>query len=126
MVGNIIVHLTNDEDLRQDLWVHYLSGHSIETFSSFLEKIKIEYSQEDAIRESIHYFLTNPPTDRFFSILNEFSEFERSLICCLMFGLTISQISAYQGISEVRIRQTLSVIRYNNLWREYGFKEKTN
>ena len=41
-----------------------------------------------------------------------------------MLDLNASSISAAKGISEVRIKQSISTIRYNNVWSKYGFKEK--
>lgn len=127
-VNNLINCLTNDEDLRQDLWVCYLSGTSVESFESRLERIRVEYSDDIELRKSIWQLIKNPPSEELSTVLQEnFTDYERSIICCLMLGLEIDKISYIKGISEVRIRQSIATIRYNDCWEVmYGTKEKFN
>lgn len=127
LVSCLIDNLTNDEDLRQELWVHYLSGNSTSSFSNHLEKVKFEYSEDESLKAQIWSLINNPPSDEFFTILEHFTEFERSIICLLMLGLSVGKISAAKGISEVRIRQTITAIRYNSVWEQhYGIKKEPN
>lgn len=122
-VNNLINCLTNDEDKRQDLWVHYLSGHSPSSFVSHLNKI----SKELAVAVEMQQILLIPPSDKFYALLSRLSELEQSIACLLALGLTVGQISHYKGISEVRIRQVLEVMKYNSAWKElYGTKETTD
>lgn len=126
-VGTLINCLTNNEDLRQDLWVHYLSGNPVDSFVSHLEKIVADYSEDIKVKYAVWNILQNPSSDKFELFLNSFSEFERSILCSLMLGLSIEQIAQHRGISEVRIRQTVSNLRYNSAWRQfYGTKEEPN
>lgn len=126
-VGHLINCLTQNEDLRQELWVHYLSGNTVDSFVSHLKEISTDYSEDETIRANIWHLINNPPSDRFQNFLKTFSEFEQSILVLLALGMTTSQISAYKGISEVRIRQTISSIRYNISWEQfYGIKEKPN
>lgn len=127
-VSSLINCLTNDEDLRQDLWVCYLSGTPVESFESRLKRIKVEYSDDIELRKSIWLLIENPPSETLSAILQEnFTDYERSVICCLMLGLTVDKISNIKGISEVRIRQSIATIRYNDCWEvTYGTKEKSN
>ena len=126
-VAQIINLLTRNEDYRQDLWVHYLSGHSIESLSSHLQGIVAEYSSHEELKENIWTAMNNPLPQPFIDFLSTFSDFERTIMSMLMLGLTISQISKFKGISEVRIRQTLSNIGYNEGWRKFnGTQEKPN
>ena len=119
-VSNLINCLTNDEDLRQDLWVCYLSGTPVESFQSSLERIKVEYSDDIELRKSIWQLIQNPIPEVLSNTLQEkFTDYERSIICYLMLGLNASKISDLKGISEVRIRQTIAVIRYNAVWKSY-------
>ena len=70
--------------------------------------------------------LDNPPSDKFYDLLEHFSEVERSVIALLALGLEVDQVSGYKAISEIRIRQVISIIKDNNCWEEiYGLKEKT-
>lgn len=124
-VSSLINCLTSNEDMRQELWVHYLSGHSVDSFSSHLKKITLEYSEDIELREAIWQLLNNPPSQKLTNILDQFSDFERSVICLLMLGQDASKISVLKGINEVRIRQTISSIRYNSAWSKYhGTEEK--
>jgi hypothetical protein len=119
-VNSLINCLTNDEDLRQDLWVCYLSGTPIESFESRLERIKVEYSEDLELQKAIWHLIKNPPSQELSTILEQnFTDYERSIICCLMLGLKVEKISNIKGISQVRIRQTLQAIRYNDIWNEY-------
>lgn len=125
-VSSLINHLTNDEDLQQDLWVHYLSGNPPDTLASYLEKIHLELAIEREIQVRLWYVLKNPPSDKFFKLLAQLSGYEQSVACLLSLGLTISQISEYKGISEIRIRQVVSVMRENDCWEQIYAEEKVN
>lgn len=123
-VDSLINCLTSDEDLRQDLWIHYLSGNSVESFSSHLDKVRIEYSDDLKLRNAIWQLIHNPPSEKLTSILDNFTDLERSMICLLMLGLSAKEISVIKGISEVRIRQSIASIRYNQCWSIYGIEEE--
>lgn len=127
-VSSVINCLTNDEDLRQDLWVCYLSGTPVESFTSRLESLKKEYSDHIELQKSIWQLVNQPlPQDISTKIEKNFTEYERSIIICLMLGLEVDKISVIKGISEVRIRQSIATIRYNSVWEDiYGTKEKPN
>jgi hypothetical protein len=126
-VSKLIKSLTEDEDRRQDLWVHFLSGNPPSTFVSYLDKINKEFSIESELQEDLWQAFKNPPSDKFSSLLTKLSDIERSIVCLLALGLTVGEISAYKGISQVRIRQVIEVIRYNSAWKEiYGTKETTD
>ena len=127
-VNSLINCLTNNEDERQELWVSYLSGTPVESFELRLERIKVEYSDDTHLREAIWGLIKNPISEELSNILQaNFSDYERSIICFLMLGLNVSEISDTKGISEVRIRQSMATIRYNSCWEVmYGIKEKSN
>jgi hypothetical protein len=127
-VSNLINCLSNDEDTRQDLWVHYLSGNTVESFNARLKRIKIEHNVEVELQNAIWQLLENPISEELSNLIkNNFTDYERSILCCLMLGLDSSKISEIKGISQVRIKQTLATIRYNKCWEEaYGTKEKSD
>jgi hypothetical protein len=125
-VSNLINRLTNDEDQRQSLWVHYLSGHSPSTFVSHLEKINSDLAADESVREHIWRALNDHDLERFSSLLSKLSETEQSIACLLALGLTMSQLSGYKGISEIRIKQVISVMRDNNCWEELYAEETTD
>ena len=125
-ISCLINDLTNDQDMRQDLWVYYLEDKPIESFESKLVRLKVQYSEDLELQEAIWHLVKNPPSHELTNFINDnFTDFERSIMCCLMLGLNASKISELKGISEVRIRQSIATIRYNSIWKEnYGFKEK--
>ena len=121
LVSQLINCLTKDEDKRQDLWVHYLSGNPTSTFAAHLDKLNKEFSTDSHLQQMLWDVFNNPPSDKFQKLLNNFSEIEQSVVCLLALGLSASELSQYKGISEVRIRHVIQVIRYNGCWEElYG------
>jgi hypothetical protein len=126
-VSNLINCLTNDEDQRQELWVHYLSGNPVESFASHLKQLRLDYEDDVVVKKSLWTMMYNPPSPMFFKFLENFTEFEKQVIALLMLDLDIPKISQYKGISEVRIRQAVASIRYNSCWENYyGTKEESN
>lgn len=126
-VRSLINCLTNDEDLQQDLWVCYLSGTPIQSFESRLERLKVEYSDDVELQKSIWQLIENPPSEALSMILEKnFTDYERTILCCLMLGLGVDKISYLKGISQVRIRQSIATIRYNECWSTYGIENKIN
>jgi hypothetical protein len=124
--NNLINSLTNDEDQRQDLWVHYLSGHSPDSFASHLKKISVESSIEREFQAQLWHAFKNPPSEKFTRLLSKLSDVEQSIVCLLALGLTLSELSGYKGISQIRIKQVISVIKENDCWEELYAEEKVN
>ena len=126
-VSHLINCLTNNDDLRQELWVYYLDGNPVESFANHLEKMSVALEDDTIVRESLWKLLKNPPNAEFQSFLEHFTDFERSLIIVLMLGLTVERISEHKSISQVRIRQAITAIRYNQAWEVYyGIKEESD
>ena len=126
-VNQLINRLTKDEDRRQDLWMYYLSGNAASTFSSHLDKLNREFNADSQLQELLWSVFKNPPSDKFKELLNNFSDIEQSVVCLLALGLTVSQLSLYKGISEIRIRHVISVVKENDCWEElYGVEKTTN
>lgn len=125
-ISNLINCLSNDEDVRQDLWVMYLSGTPVEKLNARLAEIKADYTEDLELQKSIWDLIQNPPREELSQLVEKnFTDYERSVICCLMLGLDAGKISDIKGISQVRIRQSIATIRYNRCWEEfYGIKEK--
>ena len=125
-VSNLINCLTNSEDERQDLWVHYLSGTPVDSLSSHLKQVQLEYSDDIELRKAIWQLVKDPISEELSNFLvKNFTDYERSVICFLMLGCDVEKISELKGISQVRIRQSIATIRYNKCWKEmYGTKEE--
>lgn len=127
-VSSLINCLTNDDDIRQDLWVHYLSGQPVESLEARLVRIKAEHIEFLELQQSIWALINDPPRVELSTMLEKnFTDYERTIICLLMLGLDSSAISDIKGISQVRIKQSIATIRYNRCWEEaYGTKEKSD
>jgi len=126
-ISQLINALTSNEDHRQDLWVDHLTGTPVEQFVSHLKAISVECSQHETVRLNIWRVFNQPPSEKFYQLIVNFSEFEQSVICLLMLGLTITEISGYKGISEIRMRQAISSIKQRACWKElYGIEEETD
>ncbi len=123
-VNNLINCLTSDEDKRQQLWIHYLNGNPTESFSAYLDKINSESAAERTVQEKLHEFYSSPSYTGFTKLLANFSDFEKSILVLLVLGLSVSKISEYKGISEIRIKQVISIIRDNQCWRQLNGAKK--
>jgi hypothetical protein len=120
----VIDRLTNDEDVRQELWLHYVSKNSTNSLAKKLTDIHKESTLHEKLQQAIIHVHSNPLTDSTIVFLSNFSDFEQSIMFLLLMGFSIEEVSEYKGISSVRINQCISIIRSNSAWEQYGFKEK--
>ncbi len=114
--------LTDNEDHRQELWLHYLSGNSTDTFVRKLELIKLENERIDQLERALLTVYQDPQNKTLLYFLDNFSEIERSIMFLLLLGLSVQEVSKYKGISQVRIRQAIAAIRVHTVWEKYGIK----
>jgi hypothetical protein len=92
----------------------------VESLNARLASIQAEYRDDLELQKAIWLILKNPPSEELSTLIStNFTDYERSIICLLMLGQDASQISEIKGISQVRIRQTIAIIRYNKVWNEY-------
>ena len=104
-----INHLTTDEDLRQDLWICYLTGTPHNSLLLSLETLEVKNTVENQFYE----LLSTPVIDK---LLDNFSELELSIIVLLAQGRDIITIARYKGIAEVRVRQLITSIQSSKMW----------
>lgn len=125
-ISNLINCLSNNEDIRQDLWVRYLSGTPVELLASCLKQVQVKHSDDIKLRKAVWQLVQQPISEELSTfLLNNFTDYERSIICFLTLGIEIKKISMIKGISKVRIKQTIATIRYNRCWSKInGTKEK--
>lgn len=126
-ISSLINCLTDNEDLRQELWVHYLSGNPVDTFSSYLQKLQAEQKDHIFISRAMWELMKSEQTEDFSVVWSSFSEYEQAILFLVVVGYSISDIAERKSACEVRIRQTLSSVRYNQVWQNvYGIKDKTD
>lgn len=119
-----IDRLTDDEDMRQELWLHYVSKNSVNSLADKLTNIRKENSLHEKLEQALMHVHSNPPTDSTIVFLNNFSDFEQSIMFLLLMGFSMEEVSEYKGISCIRLNQCISTIRSNSAWEQYGLKEK--
>ena len=117
-IFQIINNLTNDEDYRQELWVHYFSGKPSAALNNHLTQIKRVNEQYEKLQEAVWTMYRNPPSLELLSFIKCFSEFEQSIMFLLLLGLSVNDVSEYKGISLIRIRQIITAIRNNPVWED--------
>jgi hypothetical protein len=124
----LINQLTQDEDERQELWLDYLNGTPLNSLNKRLGQFFIQKKLDDEeVKKTLWQLIKKTSSDDFSKFLNCFSNYERSIMFCLMVGLSVPEIAEYKGICQVRVRQTISAIRYNSSWKEfYGTKKEPN
>lgn len=105
-VFNLIERLTIDEDLKQDLWVKYLSGCPLHCLPDAL----CDLIQDGITSEKSYYKYLND-IESLVVVYNEIKDLprhQRNIILLLYTGFTVELISEYKGISLVRIRQAVA------------------
>jgi len=111
----IINNLTTNEDVRQELWVHYLEGAPASSLSNIFKDIEHNYYIDLSIEQTFQELSTGP---HWGLLLKHFTDNELGVILLLTAGHDIMSIARYKGIAPVRIRQMISVIRSHRIWEE--------
>jgi hypothetical protein len=109
-----IESLTPDEDERQELWILYLEGATLdspaEAFRSILE-------EQELIQKLISELHTIP-TQKTLDFIASFSQLEQSFMFLLLLGFTKEQISQYKMVQPVHLNQALRTIASSPSWGE--------
>lgn len=124
-----INELTEDEDLRQELWVQYLTTGSL-SFIEKLDKMKLDPERDQELAALIMELATNESSQvaQIKDAIDSLTDLERSVVACLLIDLDIVQISKFKQISYIRIMQVVATIRYNSklraLYEEQSFRKR--
>ena len=118
-IGDKINALTSNEDLRQDLWVAYLSGAPSDTFSSELKKIRQKLDSVEEVKIASQLLIQQPLSKKAQDIIAKFSDVECRVMCYLALGMSIDFISKYNNISRIRVLQLISTIKNSCEWKDY-------
>lgn len=113
-IQSLIDSLTTDEDMRQELWLLFLSGHSPASLPESIHRIAWE--QRIAEQISIVAFQIMNYNHTLTGILNFLSPLERSIVILMAAGVSMDMISQYKGISHIRLRQLLFSIQKAPSW----------
>lgn len=115
-----IEKLTDDEDKRQELWLHYVSGNCVNSLTEKLAKVEHENMLQEKFRNAVADMYRKPPTETTVKFLGNFTDFERSIIFLLLLGFSVHEVAEYKGISYTRIKQSIVAISKHSAWEEYG------
>jgi len=115
----LISALTKNEDLRQDLWVAYLSGEIHSTFYSKLQQLSISQDIEKRASQSLHDILDlNIPQD----VLDQLSDLQCSILFMTILGYNLEQVGRYNEVEQAIIDQEMVGLIKHPVWEMYGSK----
>lgn len=124
---DIIESLTQDEDLRGELWLLFLSGCDPENLYAELQMVMWERQITDQISTVAFHIATS--NSAFTQALDFLSPIERSVLVLVAAGVAIDTIAWYKSISPLRVKQILFSIQrspiWNSLYRGQNVKEET-
>jgi len=111
-IERLINSLTSSEDIKQDLWLDYLSGVNIVSlvFKAHQHRLKYDSQLDNNFIRSLLY---SPPKEEF---IEKFTDCERELMCLFTLGYNRGEVCVHLGISLVGVEQLLSSIQSKKAW----------
>jgi hypothetical protein len=120
MIHELILILTKNEDLQQDLWLSYLRGEIDSTFSNKLRQLslsqKIQQSASDNFQNIINLDIQQ-------NQLDELSELQCLILFMTILGYSLKQVSEYNGIEQTIINKEMMELSKHALWIKHGPKK---
>ena len=117
MVQTLISALTKNEDLRQDLWVAYLSGEINSTFTKKLQQLSISQDVEKTAADSLQKILDlNIPQD----ILNQLSDLQCCILLMTILGYNLEQVGRYNGVEQVIVDKEMVSLHKHPIWVQHA------
>jgi FixJ family two-component response regulator len=117
--------LTEDLDIRQSVWLEYLET-DCEDVDFICKKLLIQKEVNQQIENNITAMLNSETPEDFIELLQDFTEFEQSILSLLIVGISINSIAKYKMIKPMRILQIVSNISSSPIWGEYFAKKDIN
>lgn len=112
LASRMINSLTLDEDLRQDLWIAYLSGTPISHLHKEILKIILKYDVQSKDSAAYELFCSDIPLE----LLDLLSPMEKTTMFLLYLGYNIGEISVTLGESRVVVLELISSIKQHKTW----------
>ena len=112
-VEQLINSLAHDEDIKQDLWLDYLTGIDLNLLVFKAYQHKLKYHSQSVDNSFLNDLLHNPPAKEF---IEKFTDYEKELMCLFALGYNIGEVCVHLGISLVGVKQLLSTIRSKKAW----------
>lgn len=104
----LINSLVQNEDIKQDLWIDYLTGTDLSLLVFKVYQHKLKYSTQTTNHDFLSSLLLNPPREEF---LEKFTDCEKETMCLFALGYNIGEVCVHLGISLVGVKQLLSTIQ---------------
>lgn len=118
LVLELINSLTEDEDLRQELWVHYLSDRAYSSLENRLEFLQIYQKVNCDNQYLLETFTTHPLSEVCDAAIAVLEPVERHVVYLLVLGLSPDEIAKYKGIGEIRVNQVITSIQASPTWMQ--------
>jgi hypothetical protein len=120
MIHELILILTKNEDLQQDLWLSYLCGEIDSTFSNKLRQLSLSQKIQQTASHNFQDIINlNIPQDQ----LDELSELQCLILFMTILGYSLKQVREYNSVSQVAINKEMATLSKHALWVQYGSKE---
>lgn len=116
-IRQLINSLTEDEDLRQELWIHFLSGHASSSFIYKLEILKIYQRVADDFQYNLATFFTHPLSSTVEDVIAVLAPAERRIVYLLVCGCSPQDIAKYNNICSLKVYQAIASIQMSQVWR---------
>lgn len=116
-IRQLINDLTEDEDLRQELWIHFLSGHASSSFIYKLEILKIYRHVADNFQYRLASFIASSIPVEVEDAILVLAPAERRIVYLLICGLSPHDIARYNNICTIKVYQTIASIQASEAWR---------
>lgn len=114
----LINSLTQDEDTRQELFLLYLEGNasptSIEKLANNINILQLV----EANRATLDFLLKSDSTNDSILFLESLTDLQREVILLHASGVSIDDISRYNGISQQKVEQLIK-----SIGNKHGVKE---
>ena len=119
MIHLLISALTQNEDLRQDLWVAYLSGEINSTFSNKLLQLTVSQEIDQKASDNFQDIINlDIPQDT----LDQLSDLQCSILFMTVLGYSLEQVGRYNDVEQVIIDEEMVNLTKHLVWVQNGLK----
>ena len=115
--SKLIKNLTINEDLRQDLWVAYLSGTPLKQLPQKALESIITSDFQSKDHAAYELFSMDIPQE----MLNSLADEEKHIVFLLYLGYNIGEVSVLLGKSVVVVLELISSLKQKDTWEKLSW-----
>jgi hypothetical protein len=115
---------TEDEDIRQDVWIEILETGNRDP-QAHLDRVIKERDIKAEVENRVKALILLPPSEGLLDAISELSSNQQSIVILLMLGYPTDYIARYKNMCNLRFARTLKCIAEHNTWEKYLAKEKS-